>query len=188
LEGDGITDRRYTVRVTLEARGDSVRVDFTATDDAAQGPLNCRWPSVAACVYYVLKAALDPELPPNAGAYRPVEIVTRPGSLLSAVYPNAVCNANIVTSQRIVDVLLGALAQSVPEKVLAACSGTMNLLNVGGIDPRTGDYYNYIETYGGGQGAVRGQGGMDVVPNHKTKTPNPPGEAPAGAYPPRAEG
>lgn len=187
LEGDGITDRRYTIRVRLEVKGETFRADFSATDDAARGPLNCRWPSVAACVYYVLKAALDPELPSNAGAYRPIEIVVRQGSLLSAVYPNAVCNANIITTQRIVDVLLGALSQAVPEKVLAACSGTMNLLNIGGIDPRSGTYYNYIETYGGGQGAMHDQDGMDCVQNHMTNTRNAPVEAVEVAYPLRIE-
>ena len=183
VEGDGITDDAYTIRLTLEARGDSVRADFTASDDAARGPLNCRWPSVAACVYYVLKAVLDPELPPNAGAYRPVDVEVRDGSLLSAIYPSAVCNANIITTQRIVDVLLGALAQSVPEKVQAACSGTMNLLNIGGIDPQSGVYYNYIETYAGGQGAMWDMDGMDAVQNHMTNTRNAPAEAIEAAYP-----
>ena len=187
LEGDGITDKRYTIRVALEAKGDTLRADFSATDDATRGPLNCRWPSVAACVYYVLKAVLDPELPPNAGAYRPIEIVTRDGSLLSAVYPNAVCNANIITSQRVVDVLLGALSQVIPEKVQAASSGTMNLLNIGGIDPRSGAYYNYIETYAGGQGAMHNQDGMDAVQNHMTNTRNAPVEAIEVAYPLRVE-
>jgi len=126
-------------------------------------------------------------LPANAGAYRPVEIIVRDGSLLSAIYPNAVCNANIVTTQRIVDVLLGALAQAAPERVLAACSGTMNLLNIGGIDPRSGGYYNYIETYGGGQGAMQAQDGMDAVQNHMTNTRNAPVEAIEVAYPLRVE-
>ena len=183
IEGDGISDTRYTVRVTLQAQGERMRADFTASDDAARGPLNCRWPSVAACVYYVLKAVLDPELPPNAGAYRPIEIDVRDGSILSAVYPNAVCNANIITTQRIVDVLLGALAQALPEKVQAASSGTMNLLNIGGIDPRRGVYYNYVETYAGGQGAMADLDGMDAVQNHMTNTRNAPVEAIEVAYP-----
>ena len=183
IEGDGISDTRYAVRVTLQAQGERMRADFTASDDAARGPLNCRWPSVAACVYYVLKAVLDPELPPNAGAYRPIEIDVREGSILSAVYPNAVCNANIITTQRIVDVLLGALAQALPEKVQAASSGTMNLLNIGGIDPRRGVYYNYVETYAGGQGAMADLDGMDAVQNHMTNTRNAPVEAIEVAYP-----
>jgi N-methylhydantoinase B len=138
-------------------------------------------------VYYVLKAVLDPDLPANAGAYRPVEIVVRDGSLLSAQYPSAVCNANIITTQRIVDVLIGALYQAVPDRVLAASSGTMNLLNIGGVDPRSGDYFQYIETYAGGQGAMHDQDGMDAVQNHMTNTRNAPVEAIEIAYPLRVE-
>ena len=187
LEGDGITNERFTIRLKLESRGETARADFSESDDACAGPLNCRWPSVAACVYYVLKALLDPELPPNAGAYRPIEIVVRDGSLLSATYPNAVCNANIVTTQRIVDVLLGALSQAVPDLAPAASSGTMNLLNIGGMDDRTGVYYNYVETYAGGQGAIPGLDGMDAVQNHMTNTRNAPVESIETAYPLRVE-
>ena len=183
IEGDGITDDTFTIRLTLEANGDHVRTDFTASDDASQGPLNCRWPSVAACVYYVLKACLDPELPPNAGAYRPIDIDVREGSILSAIYPAAVCNANIITTQRIVDVLLAALSHALPDKVQAASSGTMNLLNIGGIHPVNGIYYNYIETYGGGQGAMIDADGMDAVQNHMTNTRNAPVESIEVAYP-----
>ena len=187
IEGDGITNERYVIRVKLEARGDTLDVDFSGTDDASRGPLNCRWPSVAACVYYVLKALLDPDLPGNAGAYRPINITTREGSLLSAIYPNSVCNANVITTQRIVDALLGAFSQAIPERVVAACSGTMNLLNVGGIDPRNQEYFQYIETYGGGQGAMHDQDGMDAVQNHMTNTRNAPVEAIEVAYPLQVE-
>ena len=183
VEGDGITDKHYTIRVKIEAKGDDVVADFTDTDDGSLGPLNCRWPSVAACVYYVLKAMLDPELPPNAGAYRPIDIKVRDGSLLSAQYPTAVCNANIITTQRIVDALLAALADPLPEKVAAASSGTMNLLNIGGTDPRSGILYNYIETYAGGQGAMHDADGMDAVQNHMTNTRNAPVESIEVAYP-----
>ena len=183
MEGDGIVTDKITIRVRIEAKGDSLLADFTETDDGCLGPLNCRWPSVAACVYYVLKACLDPELPPNAGAYRPIDVRVRDGSLLSAQYPTAVCNANIITTQRITDVLLGALAPVIPDKVLAACSGTMNLLNIGGIDPRNGIYYNYIETYAGGQGAMHDIDGMDAVQNHMTNTRNAPVESIELAYP-----
>ena len=79
------------------------------SDPQVLGPINCRWPSVAACVYYLLKCLVDPELPANAGAYRPVEVRTRPGTLLEAQFPAAVCNANIITTQRIVDAMLRAL-------------------------------------------------------------------------------
>ncbi len=183
IEGDGISSKPYAIRVEIEARGDSIRTDFSASDDAALGPINCRWPSVAACVYYVFKALLDPELPPNAGAYKPFDIIVREGSVLSAIYPTSVCNANIITTQRITDVLLGALAEAIPERVQAACSGTMNLLNIGGRDPRSGVLYNYIETYAGGQGAMHDLDGMDAIQNHMTNTRNAPVEAIEAAYP-----
>ena len=138
---------------------------------------------MAACVYYVFKAILDPALPPNAGAYRPFEIIVRDGSVLSANYPMAVCNANIITTQRITDVLLGALSHAVPERVQAACSGTMNLLNIGGTNPKSGVLYNYIETYAGGQGAMHDLDGMDAIQNHMTNTRNAPVEAIEAAYP-----
>ena len=183
IEGDGIVDQDYSIRVKIDANGESIKCDFSDTDPSTLGPLNCRWPSVAACVYYVLKAVLDPELPPNAGLYRPIEIIVKEGTVLSAKYPVAVCNANIITTQRIVDVLISALSQAVPERVLAASSGTMNLLNIGGIDPRTGIYYNYVETYAGGQGAMKIQDGMDAVQNHMTNTRNAPVESIEQAYP-----
>ena len=95
----------------------------------------------------------------------------------------AVCNANIITTQRIVDVLLSALSQALPDRVQAASSGTMNLLNIGGIHPVNGIYYNYIETYAGGQGAMVDADGMDAVQNHMTNTRNAPVESIEVAYP-----
>ena len=79
--------------------------------------------------------------------------------------------------------LMGAFAQAVPDKVMAASSGTMNLLNIGGLDPRNGEYFQYIETYAGGQGAMPDQDGMDAVQNHMTNTRNAPIEAIEAAYP-----
>ena len=183
LEGDGITDDPIKIRVAILVEGDEITFDFEGTDPTVAGPLNCRWPSVAACVFFVIKSLIDPELPPNAGAYRPIHIRIPEGSLLSATYPAAVCNANILTSQRIVDVLMGAFLQAIPGRVTAASSGTMNLLNIGGIDQRDGHYYNYVETYAGGQGAVHYMDGMDAVQNGMTNTRNAPIEAVESAYP-----
>ena len=145
--------------------------------------MNCRPPSVNACVYYVVKALLDPGLPPNMGAFRQLEVITRPGTLLEVEHPGAVCNANIITTQRIVDVLLGAFLKITPERVCAASSGTMNLLNIGGRDPRSGALFNYIETYGGGQGALVDRDGTSAVQNHMTNTRNAPVEVIESTYP-----
>lgn len=187
IEGDGITDDLIKIKATIEVGEDSVLVDFTGTDKQVKGPMNTRISAAQACSYYVLKCIIDPNLPTNSGAYRPIKVVAEEGSLLNAKFPAALCNANILTDQRIVDVLLGAMMKAVPEKVLAACSGEMNLINIGGIDPRTGEYYNYIETYGGGQGALHCQDGMDGVQTHLTNTRNAPVEVMEATYPFRIE-
>jgi len=158
-------------------------VDFAGTDRQVKGPMNARISAAESCTYYVMKCIIDPELPTNSGAYRAIEVKAEEGSLVQATYPAAVCNANILTDQRLVDVLLGALLKAVPERVIAACSGEMNLINMGGIHPRTGEYYNYVETYGGGQGAARYQDGMDGVHTHMTNTRNAPVEVIEATYP-----
>ena len=183
IEGDGIVTDNVAIRVAVTVRDGRFIADFSDTDPQVLGPINCRWPSVAACVYYLLKCLVDPELPANAGAYRAVEVRTKPGTILEAQFPAAVCNANIITTQRIVDALLRALIEAAPERAIAACSGTMNLLNVGGFVPETGRYFNYIETYGGGQGAMHDRDGMDGVHSHMTNTRNAPVEAIEAAYP-----
>lgn len=183
IEGDGIDDGLITLRVSVEVDDGRITTDFEASDAQVAGPLNCRWPSVAACVFYVLKCLVDPDLPANAGAFRPITILTKPGTILEAAYPAAVCNANIVTTQRIVDVLIRALLPALPERTQAASSGTMNLLNIGGIDPILGSQFSYIETFGGGQGAMWDHDGADAVQNHMTNTRNAPVEVIEGTYP-----
>jgi N-methylhydantoinase B len=183
IEGDGLSVDPIRVSVTLQIRGSEIIADFTDTDPQTAGPVNCRPPTVQACVYYVVKAVLDPGLPPNSGAFRPVRVVTKPGTLVHAEYPAALCNSNIVMTQRLVDVLLGAFAEIAPTRVSAACSGTQNLLNIGGRDGRTGLLFNYIETYGGGQGALFDRDGASAVHNHMTNTRNAPVEVIESTYP-----
>jgi len=183
LEGDGISDDLISIRAKVEIQDSTVTVDFRETSKQVRGSVNCRPPSAQACVYYVMKCVIDPGLPPNSGAFRPIRVLTEPGSLLEVGYPAAVCNANIVTSQRIADVLFGALKKAIPDRVLAASSGTMNLLSIGGVDPRGGRLFNYIETCGGGQGAMHDRDGMSGVQMHMTNTRNAPVEVIESTYP-----
>ena len=187
VEGDGFTEDLVKIKATIDVGRDKIRVDFTGTDKQVKGPMNARISAARACVYYALKCVIDPDLPTNHGAYRPIEVVAEEGSLVQATFPAAVCNANILTDQRLVDVILGALLEAVPERLTAACSGEMNLVNLGGIDPRTGVYYNYVETYGGGQGGSHSMDGMDGVHTHMTNTRNTPVEVIETSYPFRIE-
>ena len=187
LDDDGITEDSIKIAVTVTINGDELTADFKGTSTQVLGPLNARITAAQAAVYYVCKAVIDPDLPTCAGSYRPINVYAAEGSILQATYPAAIGQANILTDQRVVDVLLGALAQCVPEKVCAACSGEMNLINIGGIDnregPSQGRYYNYVETYAGGQGASHDLDGEDGVHTHLTNTRNAAVEVIESTYP-----
>lgn len=187
LDDDGVTDEAVKIAVALTIQGDELVADFTGSSKQVLGPLNARISAACACVYYAAKVVIDPDLPLSAGAYRPIRVFAPEGTILQATYPAAIGNANILTDQRVVDVLLGALYQCVPEKICAACSGEMNLLNIGGIDsrpgPTHGNYYNYVETYAGGQGASHDLDGEDGVHTHLTNTRNAPIEVIERTYP-----
>ena len=183
LDDDGFDDEPVRITVELTIAGDELTADFSASSDQVRGPLNCRKSAAASCLYYAAKAIVDPFLATSAGAYRPLNVIVREGSVLQAEFPAAIGNANILTDQRVVDVLLGAFYQVAPDRVCAACSGEMNLVNLGGIDPRTGHYFNYVETLAGGQGALADQDGGDAVHTHLTNTLNTPIEVIEQAYP-----
>lgn len=187
LEGDGIADDLLSIRVTVTIAADHITVDFSGTARQTKGSVNSTRAVTLACVYYALKSAIDPDIPSGGGTFRPVEVITPEGSLVNPRFPAPVSNANINTSQRIADVVLGALAQAIPTRVPAASTGSMSIFTIGGVDPRNGEYYSYVETYGGGQGALYNQDGMDGVHVNMTNTRNTPVEVIEIAFPLRVE-
>ena len=114
---------------------------------------------------------------------RPIRLIAPEGTVVNARPPAAVAGGNVETSQRIVDVLLRALAQIMPERIPAASSGTMNNLTIGGIDPRTDELFAYYETIAGGSGAIRTADGASGIHTHMTNSLNTPAEALEYAYP-----
>ena len=164
---------RVAVRVTVE--GDAVTFDFTESDDQRPGNVNAVAAVTESCVAFALRSALDPTLPANGGALRPVRVVTRPGSVVSAVPPVAVGAGNVEVSQRVADVCLGALAQALPGRVGAAGQGTMNNVMIGGSGSGgPGGGWVYYETVAGGQGGRprAGAHGMSGVHTGMTNTVN----------------
>ena len=121
--------------------------------------------------------------PASAGLLRPVRHIVPKGTGVNAVPPAAVAGGNVETSQRIVDVLMRALAQAVPDRIPAAASGTMNNLTIGGIDPRTREPFAYYETIAGGMGARPTKAGVSGIHTHMTNSLNTPAEALEHAYP-----
>lgn len=177
LEGDGITTTEpLKIKVTITTGGPHIKIDFTGTCPQVRGPLNCVRPMALACIYYVVRAVTDPTIPPNSGTYRRFEVITPEGSLVNAVYPAATGSGNSITCQRLVDVLLGALAQVVPEKVCAAACGSMNGIQLGGYNPETHSFFANGETVGGGYGGMCDQDGTSGVNTHMTNTRNTPVE------------
>ena len=177
LEGDGVTTTEpLKIKATVTTGGPQIKIDFTGTCPQVTGPLNCVRPMALACIYYVVRAMTDPTIPPNSGTYRRFEVITPEGSLVNAVYPAATGSGNSITCQRLVDVLIGALAQAVPEKASAAACGSMNGIQLGGYNPVTHTYFANGETVGGGYGAMCDQDGTSGVNTHMTNTRNTPVE------------
>ena len=183
MDNDGASDDPVKLRVRVTVEGETLSFDFTGTDPQRDGNINAVSAITASCVFFVVRAVTDPSIPANSGCYRPLQIFVPEGTALNARSPAAVSAANVETSQRIVDLLLRAFSQIVPERVIAGCQGTMNTLTVGGIDPRDGKPYAYCETIGGGQGARPNADGMDGVHTNMTNTLNTPIEAFEIAYP-----
>jgi len=187
LDGDGVDDRPIRITVRVEKKGDTLRVDYTGSSPQVAGPVNAVYAVTASATYFAVRALTDPGIPPNAGCYRPIEIVAPQGTVVNASLPAPVVGGNLETAQRLVDVILGAFFQIAPERTVAACQGTMNNVAIGGADPRNGRAYTLYETIGGGFGARPTRDGVDGVHSHMTNTLNTPVESLELAYPLRVE-
>jgi N-methylhydantoinase B len=183
LDNDGINRERVAIRVRITIDHDEAVVDFSGSADQVGSPLNTVEPVVVAATIYVFQCLMGEGFPINQGSYRPIRIITRPGSLLHALPPAPVAAGNVETSQRIVDTLLGALAQAAPARIPAASCGSMNNIAIGGADPGSGRQYTYYETIAGGMGARPGSPGLAAVHTHMTNTMNTPVEALEHSFP-----
>jgi len=190
LDNDGITDSPIKIRVTirLDPKRASVHVDFTGTDPQVSGSVNAVYAITYSATFYAFRCLLPEDAAHTAGLMRAIELTIPEGTVVNARPPAAVAAGNVETSQRIVDVLLRALAQAAPARVPAASSGTMNNLTIGGIDPRNGHPFAYYETIAGGMGARPDRDGVSGVHTHMTNSLNTPIEALEYAYPFRVRG
>jgi len=191
LDNDGISDKpiRIAVQITFRdqrrVRGKKplVTVDFTGSDREVEGSVNAVEAIAWSACFYVFRCLLTEDAPATTALMRPIEVIAPAGTVVNARPPAAVAGGNVETSQRIVDVLLRALSQPLPDRIPAAASGTMNNLTIGGIDPRTGAPFAYYETIAGAMGARPGKPGVSGVHTHMTNSLNTPAEALEYAYP-----
>ena len=182
MDDDGVTPNPIPIVVTITKRGDALALDFSGSGPQCAGDINVVYFALLATVYYALKAVLDPTIPANGGFYRAITVTAPEGSIVNARPPAPVA-WRTQTCQRIADVVLGALAQVVPERVPAAGNGANCAMVFSGTDPRTGKLYVYLETLAGGAGATVTGDGLDAVQVHVTNTSNLPVEALESEYP-----
>lgn len=186
LDDDGIDDHPVPIQVTVTIEGSESIVDFTGSAPQQKGSVNAVYAITVSAVIYVFRCLLAANIPINSGSLKPVQIIAPPGSVVNAQPPAPVAAGNVETSQRIVDVLLGALAQAYPDRIPAASQGTMNNVSIGGFSEEN-QPYTYYETVGGGMGARPWADGPSAVHSHMTNTLNTPVEALEYAYPLRVE-
>ncbi len=197
LDDDGVGEEpvRIAVAIRIENQNDGrgcpphrddkkiAVVDFSGSSPQVAGSINAVEAIAYSACFYVFRCLLLEDVPATAGLMKPIEVIAPSGSVVNARPPAAVAGGNVETSQRIVDVLLKALALALPDRIPAASSGTMNNLTIGGIDPRTGEPFAYYETIAGATGGRPTKSGVSGVHTHMTNSLNTPVEALEYAYP-----
>jgi N-methylhydantoinase B len=193
LDDDGVDAAPVMIAVTIRVpeppahksskNKATVTLDFTGSAPQVQGAINAVEAITYSACFYVFRCLLCEDVPAAAGLMRPIGVIAPPGTVVNAKPPAAVAGGNVETSQRIVDVLLRALSQAIPDRIPAAASGTMNNLTIGGIDPQSGAPFAYYETVAGGMGARPTKDGVSGVHTHMTNSLNTPAEALEHAYP-----
>ena len=184
LDDDGMSDRpvRLKARVTLDGR--RAVFDFSGTDPQRWAPMNCNMTQTFTACVFVLKCLIDPDVPLNEGFYQVLEVIAPEGSAVNARHPGAIVGGWEV-STRLCEVLFKALSEAMPDKVPAGTKGMICHVGFGGEDPRTGDYYTFLETMAGGFGGRIRSDGPDAVQTNVQNTQNAPVEETELNYPVR---
>jgi N-methylhydantoinase B/oxoprolinase/acetone carboxylase alpha subunit len=171
LEDDGFDAKDILIKVNIKVKGDQLIIDFTGSSPQVRGGINTNRAVTYSSVLYVLTTLLGEEIPINSGIMRPVQLVLPPDSIVNASKPCGLAGGNVETSQRIVDVLMGALSRALPQRIPAASQGTMNNITFGGHG------FAYYETIGGGAGACPHSSGESGAHTNMTNSLNTPVEA-----------
>ncbi|MBZ8134827.1 hydantoinase B/oxoprolinase family protein [Afifella sp. IM 167] len=183
-DGFGAAAMPIAVEITVgdPALGGRIRCDFAGSSPAVLGNINVPFRALQSSIVYAVRALLDPDVPSNQGMLDAIEIDAPAGSILNAAFPAAVAGrAN--TCQRVIDVVLGALAPALPERAVGAANGANTAVIFSGTDGETGRSYVYLETVGGGFGGRATKDGKDGVQVHLINTSNLPVEAIETEYP-----
>lgn len=176
MEDDGFGREKIAIRATVRIEGDSAEVDFGGTELQTTGGVNANFAITLSATLYCFRCLVKEDVLYNSGIGRAIRVIAPPGTIVNAKHPAAVAGGNVETSQRITDVVLGALAKALPDVIPAASQGTMNNVTLGGTRS-DGSAFAYYETMGGGMGGRKGLVGLSGVHTHMSNTRNTPVEA-----------
>lgn len=176
LDSDGLGSGPIKLNVKVAIKDEDIELDFTDNPDQVKGAINLPLSALRASVYYAIRSIVDPSLPSNGGYYRAIHIKSRPGCILGCTEP-AACAGRSDTAQRVADMIFGAMSEVVPHQVIAGSNSSITGVYFGGVSPDTGEYYVYMETFGGGSGARFNKDGLSCVQVHMSNTSNLPIES-----------
>ncbi len=182
MDDDGLGGDPLPITATLTVAGDQLAFDFAGSGPQSRGGFNLLPSGVMATVGYAIKALLDPDLPPNSGLFDAISLAIPEGTILNPRFPAAV-GARTTTCQKLASAIFGALQPALPAERTMASSHDILASMVFGGEQRDGKPYVYLETIGGGNGALIGLDGMDGAHCHITNSLNTPAEAVENAYP-----
>ncbi|HMO28384.1 hydantoinase B/oxoprolinase family protein [Enterovirga sp.] len=182
IDGDGFDEAPIPIRVAVTVKGDGLVVDFDGSSPQVRGAINSTLSFVKSATYLAVRCTLDTDVPNNAGLYRCIDIRAPKGSLLNPNFPAPVA-ARALTGYRIVDTVLGALAQVVPERVSAAGEGGNSVVCLGGYDKETREPFIVVDMINGALGARSAKDGIDAITNPSQNMSNMPVEIMEATYP-----
>jgi N-methylhydantoinase B/oxoprolinase/acetone carboxylase alpha subunit len=185
VEDDGVSSDPFEVVVAVVVTGDEVIVDFTGSSNQVRGPMNCTFVVAASAAYNAVFCVTDPEMliPRNSGCYRPIRIIAPPGSVVNVRHPGPSVGGNTDLQPKLIDLLLAALSEAVPERVAASSGGSSSNLLFGGVHPATGRYYSNYQFDGMGAGATSLKDGNDAEITRHSNCRNTPIEVFEHRYP-----
>ena len=164
FEDDGVTTKRYYFRPTVHIRDEEIVVDLSESDEQARGPINVTYVATAAAgCTAVLQTLCARDVPLNSGCFKPLRVVSPPGTVANPVFPAPSVAGNTEGQPRIIAAVQHALSKAVPEMVSAAEGGTACNLLLGGIHPDTGEYWTHYQLEGGGWGGRLGKDGNTAL-------------------------
>jgi N-methylhydantoinase B len=183
VESDGFSDQRLTARVKLTVADDRIEIDLTGSDPQTLGPINSPYANTASAIYYSLKFFLNPDAPPNAGLYRQLDLVIPEGSWLNPSWPAPTLGCTTATSTKVCAAIWMALAQAIPDRIIAPTCSDANWFVASATDPETGEVHVLTDLPAGGWGGTPFNDGMHVTMDPLGNCQNLPAETAEISFP-----